>query len=117
MTAYQLQARRAVPGAPGRRREETRLREADDLDAANRAARELAADGFTVWIFRRVARPRLGATPRPLRLVSTLEPQDTDRPERPARPVGRPPAGQAPRGQVVDLPVATGPRAALRRAR
>jgi hypothetical protein len=116
MSAYHLQARRAICGTPGRRTEETRLVEADDLDSATSTARALAADGFTVWIFRRTARPGLSATPHPLRLVTTVGPpqagaESDERPGRlPARPV-------VPRVHQPGSPVTLDEQRALRRAR
>ncbi|WP_214408154.1 hypothetical protein, partial [Pseudonocardia lacus] len=88
--AYHLQARRTICGGAGRRTEETRLAEADDLDTATSTARALAADGFTVWIFRRTVRPRLSAAPHPLRLVTTVGPPEAEAEDRPGRPERRP---------------------------
>jgi len=62
VTAYHLQARRAVRDSCPRR-EETRLADSDSLEDALTAADALACDGFTVWVFRRTARPPLTATP------------------------------------------------------
>jgi hypothetical protein len=73
VTAYHLQARRAVHGSCPRR-EETRLADADNLDEALSAAGDLADQGFTVWVFRRSERPRLTATPGALHLVTTVDP-------------------------------------------
>jgi hypothetical protein len=112
MAEYQLQARRANGGTLGRRKEETRLAEATDLDAATRTARGLAAEGFTVWIFRRVARPRLSATPHPLHLVSTVDPPEPE-PDFRTGPGPTPASG----GRVVGLPVGRDDQHALRRAR
>jgi hypothetical protein len=112
MTTYHLQARRTNSATPDRRREETRLVDAADLDTATRTARELAAEGFTVWIFRRAARPRLSATPHPLHLVTTIGPPE---PEPGLRPAPGPAPGSG--GRVVELPVARDEHHALRRAR
>ncbi|HZG90319.1 MAG TPA: hypothetical protein VEZ42_08905 [Pseudonocardia sp.] len=85
MSPYQLQARRTeTTGRSGSRREETRLVDADGLDGALRTGRDLVADGFTVWIFRRHARPPLTAAPTRLRLVTTLSPTEPDPPPVPS---------------------------------
>ncbi|MCO1653991.1 hypothetical protein [Pseudonocardia humida] len=116
MSAYRLQARRAI-GGPGRRKEETRLAEADDLDTATGTARALAADGFTVWIFRRADRPRLSAAPHPLRLVTTIDPPQTEADDRRGRPERRPVRPVVPTAHPVAGPVALDEQRALRRAR
>ena len=73
MSEYHLQARRAVDG-PGSRREQTRLLDADSVDAAERIAGELAVDGYTVWIFRRIASHGVSAVTHRLRLLRTVRP-------------------------------------------
>jgi hypothetical protein len=121
MSAYHLQARRTIgcptDGAPGRRKEETRLVEADDLDSATGTARTLAAEGFTVWIFRRTARAGLSATPHPLRLVTTVGPPDAERDDRPGRPERRPVRPVVPPAHPKAAPVTLDEQRALRRAR
>jgi hypothetical protein len=117
MSAYHLQARRTVGEAPGRRREETRLIEADDLDSATTTARALAAEGFTVWIFRRTARARLSATPHPLRLVTTVGPPETELDDRPGRPERRPVRQVVPPAHSPAARAALDDQRALRRAR
>jgi hypothetical protein len=87
VSEYHLQARRAVRGSCPRR-EETRLTDTDCLDDALTEADGLAGDGFTVWVFRRTARPQLTAAPGPLHLVTTITPACT------GRPVRRPPVGE-----------------------
>jgi len=84
VNAYHLQARRAVRGSCPRR-EETRLADSDCLEDALTEADDLAGDGFTVWVFRRTARPPLTATPEPLHLVTTITPAGADSSGRPVR--------------------------------
>jgi hypothetical protein len=84
VSAYHLQARRAVRGSCPRR-EETRLADSDRLEDALTAADGLACDGFTVWVFRRTARPALTATPEPLHLVTTITPACAGSSGRPVR--------------------------------
>jgi hypothetical protein len=88
VSEYHLQARRAVHGSCPRR-EETHLADADTLDDAITAADGLAADGYTVWVFRRTARARLSASPGPLHLVTTITPACAGT----GRPTHRPAAG------------------------
>ena len=84
MSAFHLQARRAV-GDSGPRREQTRLAEADSIDAADRIADELAVDGYTVWIFQRSAYRGVGAATHALHLLRTIRPSPPTSPSNPAR--------------------------------
>jgi hypothetical protein len=71
MSAYHLQARRMTVTRSGRRQDETRLSESENLDALHTEADTLTTQGFTVWIFRRV--PHSSATYR-LELVTKFQP-------------------------------------------
>lgn len=103
MNEYHLQARRCLRGG-GPRREQTRLLDVDALGDAERAAHELAGDGYTVWIFRRIAGATFTATTHRLRLVRTIspdaEPEPADQPATPARRPGRPAGSSGPSGPV-----------------
>ena len=74
MSAYHLQARRTTEPGSGIRRDETHLSESESLDAVVTEADALAADGFTVWIFRRAARSPCSAALYQLELVTTIHP-------------------------------------------
>jgi hypothetical protein len=74
VSGYQLQARRRLTAAAGRRREQTMLVEADSRAAADRIADELAGGGYTVWIFERTARCGLTAATHRLHLLRTVAP-------------------------------------------
>ncbi|HXV92738.1 MAG TPA: hypothetical protein VD813_05530 [Pseudonocardia sp.] len=76
MSDYHLQARRSTGEDPRARRDETRLAQSDCLDTLSARARELAADGFTVWIFRRVPASASTTAYYGLSLVTTLPPAD-----------------------------------------
>jgi hypothetical protein len=109
---YHLQARRCLRGG-GSRREQTRLLDVEALGEAERAAHELASDGYTVWIFRRTAGGTFTATTHRLRLVRTISP-DVAEPD-PAAPPAQVPADRPQRVTAPVSPAApVSPSAAVR---
>jgi hypothetical protein len=74
MSTFHLQARRTTRPGTQPRRDETHLSDSDDLETLAAEANMLAADGFTVWIFRRMPRPPHSTALHQLELVTTIPP-------------------------------------------